>query len=214
VIGYFVTGTDTNVGKTYVASMLARRARSKGLRVFAFKPLETGCQESLGADQRALVEAAGGWQTDLLCGVVQLRRAAAPRVAAREEKRAIDLLQLRSTMEDGARQSDLTIVEGAGGWRVPITDDVDIAALARQVGLPLLVVARAGLGTINHSLLTIEAVERDRCHVAAFVMSRRPDEDRDFALENLEEVSRRWGGRCRLIEDDEAALDELISSSE
>jgi dethiobiotin synthetase len=211
VSGYFITGTDTNVGKTFVASMLARRAQTKQCRVFAFKPIETGCVDALGSDQKMLVESAGSWQEGALKGAVQLRRSVAPFVAARDEGRSIDVATLIMWAHSGTQLADLTIVEGAGGWRVPITDEIDMAAFAKQIGLPVLLVARAGLGTINHSLLSLEAIARDGCRVAALVMSRRPDDDRKLAIENLEEIARRWGGSCLLLEDDPSVLDPLIS---
>jgi dethiobiotin synthetase len=89
--------------------------------------------------------------------------------------------------------ADLVLVEGAGGWRVPITPSVDMAGLARRFGLPILVVARAGLGTINHTLLTIEAVQRDGCAIAGIVLSRHPNEDLGFVEENAELIRERCG---------------------
>jgi dethiobiotin synthetase len=113
------------------------------------------------------------------------------------------------TFAEGAHDAELAILEGAGGWRVPITERVDMAGLARVMQMPVIVVARAGLGTINHSLLTIESVERHDCTVAALVMSRHPDEDIDFAVSNAEEISRRWPGRIIILDQDPRVLDPL-----
>ncbi len=210
--GYFVTGTDTGVGKTFVTASLARRARHlrPQARVFGFKPVETGCTDELGEDQRALTEAAGGWQTGELRGLYQFRRPAAPRVAAEEEGRRVEMKAVLETVREGSKQAVLTLVEGAGGWRVPITDEVDMSGLARALKLPVIVVARAGLGTINHSLLTVEAVERDGCSVAALVLSRRPDEDPAFAASNADEIGRSWRGQILTLADDPAVLDVLL----
>lgn len=191
--GYFVTGTDTGVGKTFVTAAIARRVRRSGRKVFAFKPIETGCAGA-GADQDVLFDAAGGWQTGVLRGVYQLKLPVAPRVAAEAEGARIDLERIQRVLETGARDADLTLVEGAGGWRVPLTPDADISTLARQVGLPVIIAARATLGTINHTLLTIEAVERDGLTIAAVVFSRRPDEDLEFTLSNKQQVAARWPG--------------------
>ena len=189
--GYFVTGTDTGVGKTYVTAAIARRARRAGRRVFAFKPVETGC-DGTGPDQHALFDAAGGWQTGALRGVYGFGHPVAPRVAAESEGTRIDLDLIHRTLQAGAAEADLTLVEGAGGWRVPLTDTADIATLAQRCGLPVIIVARATLGTINHTLLTIEAVQRDGCPLAGVVLSRRLEEDLEFAESNRREILRRW----------------------
>lgn len=215
--GYFVTGTDTDVGKTYVACALARRAVANGHKVFAFKPIETGCVAAsdgrcIGADQELLAVAAGDWQRGSLRGVYRFSRPAAPLVAADHEHSAIDLALVVRTARDAAAQSrsSLAIVEGAGGWRVPITPDADMSALARSLGLPVLVVARARLGTINHTLLTVEAIERDGLPLAAVVLSQRDEDDAEAALSNLHEIRRCWRGRALILRSDTSVLDELL----
>ncbi len=209
--GYFITGTDTGAGKTYVTSRLARRARAKGRKVFAFKPIETGCEPGeLGPDQQLICEAAGGWQSGELRGLYQLGHPAAPWVSADAEHKAIELDQIADLVRQGSALADVTLVEGAGGWRVPLSKTADIGSLARHLELPILIVARATLGTINHSLLTIEAVERDGCRVGALVISRRLDEDLAFAKSNIEQIHRRWGGKIVLCVGDGEALDALL----
>ncbi len=217
--GVFVTGTDTNVGKTYVACALARRARARGHKVFAFKPIETGCTPTAdgyrGADQELLAAAAGDWQTGPLRGLYRFPLPAAPLVAAQQVGSAIDLERVERTAREGAVQAGATwvLVEGAGGWRVPITPDADMAALARRLQLPVLVVARASLGTINHSLLTLEAVERDGLPVAALVLSRREIDDPAVAESNLAEIQRRWAGRILILSTDLLVLDRLLPAA-
>jgi dethiobiotin synthetase len=194
--GFFVTGTDTGVGKTHVTQSLARSARTLGKKVFAFKPVESGCEEVegrlVGADMEMLCQAAGQWQQGELRGLYRLRSPVAPFVAAQQDGVELDLTRIARTVAAGAAESDVTLVEGAGGWRVPLTPTKDIADLARELGLPVVIVCRATLGTINHSLLTIEAVERDGCRVAAVVLSRRPDENLSFAHSNVEQITHRW----------------------
>jgi dethiobiotin synthetase len=219
VIGYFVTGTDTSVGKTYVTCVLARRARQHGQKVFAFKPIESGCERRpdgtyVGADQELLVEAAGRWQSGRLRGLYQLPLPAAPLVAAEAAGTVIDLdLVVDVATETIQReQPDLTLVEGAGGWRVPITPDADTSTLARALRLPLVVVARAGLGTINHTLLTVEAIERDGLPLAAVVFSRRDDDEPLAALRNRDEVLRRWPGTVLILNRDLSVVDPLLTA--
>jgi dethiobiotin synthetase len=199
--GYFVTGTDTGVGKTFVTTALARLATQRGQRVFAFKPIETGVPPAdaagirLGEDQRALVAAAGGWQDGELSGLYQFDLPAAPLVAAEAEGRSIDFAAIDRVLAAGRTGADLVLVEGAGGWRVPIWDGIDMGGFAKRLGLPVLVVARAGLGTINHSLLTVEAAEREGCTVTAVVLSVQPEDDLEFSRSNAEQISRAWPGR-------------------
>jgi len=218
VNGVFVTGTDTSVGKTYVACALARRARGRGHKVFAFKPIETGCTPTaggyLGADQELLAIAAGDWQTGLLRGIYRFPLAAAPLVAAEHAGAAIDLDLVEQMAREGTAQNGAswTLVEGAGGWRVPITPDADMAALARRLQFPVLVVARASLGTINHSLLTLEAVERDGLLVAGLVLSSRETDDPAAAESNLAQIRRRWPGKSLILSTDPLVLDRLLPS--
>jgi dethiobiotin synthetase len=216
VNGYFITGTDTNVGKTYATCALARRARQRGRRVFAFKPMETGCalgpDGHVGADQELLADAAGGWQHGPLRGLYRFALPAAPLVAAAAERATIDLALVVRTARSGAMQAPatLTLVEGAGGWRVPITPDADMSTLARVLGLPVVVVARAGLGTINHTLLTVEAIQRDALAIAAVILSRRADDDPHAAESNRAEIRRRWPGAVLVLGSEPADLDDLL----
>ncbi|HLL21835.1 MAG TPA: dethiobiotin synthase, partial [Kofleriaceae bacterium] len=166
--GFFVTGTGTGVGKTYVTAQLARDANARGDRVFAFKPIETGCTRLSdgrwqGGDQEVLAIAAGDWQTGELRSLYGFERPLAPLAAARHEQRDIDVSRIVAAFHVGAAGADLVLVEGAGGWRVPITDAFDMGGLAKLLGLPVVVVATATLGTINHTLLTTEAVRHDGC---------------------------------------------------
>ena len=193
--GYFVTGTGTGVGKTFVTCRLAELARQQGQSVFAFKPIETGCtlvdEKLVGADQELLTIAAGGWQRDELRNLYCFERPLAPLAAARAEQRSIDLDRIGSVFDRGAALVDVVFVEGAGGWRVPITETADMSTLAKQLGLPIVVVAAAGLGTINHTLLTIEAIKKDGCELHMVVLSVHPEDDRALAVENAEHIRER-----------------------
>jgi dethiobiotin synthetase len=210
---YFVTGTDTGAGKTFVTAAIARRSRVLGKKVFGFKPIETGCElvegRLVGADQEIVTAAAGGWQTGEQRGVYQLVRPLAPLVAAQAESKTIDLARIVE-VATSVPDVDVLLVEGAGGWRVPITESDDMSALARRLGARVVIAARAALGTINHSLLTIEAVERDGCEVAAVVLSRRPDDELEHAQSNAEQIRRRWNGSVLVFDIDESVLDALL----
>jgi dethiobiotin synthetase len=177
VITYFVTGTDTGVGKTFLAAALLTHARARGLRTHALKPAETGCAratdgELLPADGMLLRAAAG--DEDLPIDTVVPHRyeaPVAPAVAARREGRPFSLERTLAAARALAATADLLVIEGAGGLLVPYGDDLLAADLAVRLGAPLLVVARAGLGTINHSLLTVFEARRRGLQVAAVLLN-------------------------------------------
>ncbi|HTB33822.1 MAG TPA: dethiobiotin synthase, partial [bacterium] len=151
--GLFISGTDTGVGKTWVACRLAEWGRAQGWRMGVLKPAESGA----GGDARALIRASGkAWPLGL-ARPYAFRLPLAPAVAAAAEGRRVRLGPIRKALAAVAAQSDWTLVEGAGGLLVPYAPGLDGAALAAKLGLPVLLVARAGLGTINHSLLSVEA---------------------------------------------------------
>ncbi len=187
--GIFVTGTDTGCGKTQVACALARAARSGLGRVRVLKPVETGCAASgWPQDARALAEAAGDdAPLEKICPY-RLRLAAAPDVAARAEGVAIELRVLEDACADARAESNLVLVEGAGGLLVPIAPGLDMAGLAAALGLPLVVVARAALGTINHTRLTLEAASARGLHVLGVAISHTTPDLAEADRRNLDRL--------------------------
>jgi dethiobiotin synthetase len=169
--GIFVTGTDTGVGKTLVSCALIASFRKKGLKVGAMKPIETGVGAEGPLDAIALRDAAGS--TDPLATICpqQFALPAAPNAAACVEKREVDLFAIDAAYETLATGRDLMVVEGAGGLLVPIRDNWTMAELAHRLDLPLLVVARASLGTINHTALTLEVAASKKLPVLGVVIS-------------------------------------------
>jgi dethiobiotin synthetase len=166
--GLFVTGTDTGVGKTAVSSAIVA-AFSSRCRVGVMKPCETGG----GDDARRLIAASGQeWPLDDV-SPYRLAIPASPAAAASHEKRTISLSTIESAFARIRAASDLVIVEGAGGLLVPLTEHLTIADLVNRLRLPLLIVARPSLGTINHTLLTIESARARGIPVVGFVFSRR-----------------------------------------
>ncbi len=193
--GLFVTGTDTGVGKTVVATALVRGLRARGLDVGAIKPIETGVGEAGPLDAIALRDAAGA--VDPLADVCPQTFAlpAAPTVAAAAEGRAVDLGAVRAAVGRIAARHGCVIAEGAGGLLVPAAPGVTMADLAADLGLPLLVVARAALGTINHTLLTLEAAAARPLPVAGVVLSHAGGPLSDADAANLEELRTALGKR-------------------
>jgi dethiobiotin synthetase len=169
--GLFVTATDTGVGKTWVACALARAAVRRGLRVAVMKPCETGD----GDDGARLLDAAGRPLDAALARPYRFHLPASPEVAARAEGAVVDVTRIADAFTRLTRDADFTIVEGAGGLLVPVAPGVLMADVAARLALPLLIVARASLGTVNHTLLTIEAARARQLPVAGVVLSRAVD---------------------------------------
>lgn len=178
VRGLFVTGTDTDVGKTLVAGAIARNLRRLGRRVAVFKPAASGCKRSRGqlvsGDAEFLAACAD--TPDVLSDIAPVRYAAAlaPNVAAQREGTPVDLDAIFEAYARLTADADVVIVEGVGGLLCPLSDEFWVIHLAMLTGLPLVVVARAGLGTINHALLTLHAARSAGLHVAGVVINRYP----------------------------------------
>jgi dethiobiotin synthetase len=190
VSAIFVSGTDTGCGKTRVGCALARGLRAAGRRVRVLKPVETGCAERGGAlvpsDALALAAAAGDDSPlEQLCPY-RLRLPAAPEVAARVEGVELDPQRISAALARARAGADSVLVEGAGGLLVPLGPDLDMAGLARQLGLPLLIVARARLGTLNHTLLTVEAAAARGLRVLGVAISHTEPELPDAERRNLD----------------------------
>lgn len=168
--GCFVTGTDTGVGKTVVACALLRGLRARDLDVGAMKPVETGVGADGPLDALALRAAAG--DVDALEDVCPQRFAlpAAPTVAAAHEAREVDLAAIEAACARLAARRDWLVIEGAGGLLVPAARGANMADLAARLGYPLIVVARARLGTLNHTALTLEAARRRGLRIAGLVI--------------------------------------------
>ena len=165
--GYFVTATDTGVGKTFITAALATALRAHGRDVALFKPVQSGATADDPSGDAVLLGA------DCVYGFAA---SLAPLVAARAEGRTIELEPILARARELAHEHELLLVEGAGGLLVPLADKLDLADLAVALGLPLVVVARAGLGTVNHTLLTIEAARARGLELAGVVLNGESDE--------------------------------------
>jgi dethiobiotin synthetase len=171
-LALFVTGTDTGVGKTVVTAAIASLAVAAGRRTAVYKPAQTGAGDG---DDLGFVQAVVG-PTPLLrtACAYRLRAPLAPHVAAGLEGVTIDVAALLNLYRDVAVDASVTLVEGAGGLLVPLADRYLMADLARDMGLPLLVVTRPALGTLNHTALTVEAARRRGLEVAGLVICDYP----------------------------------------
>ncbi len=167
---FLVTGTDTGVGKTFISVGLIKAFREMGIDVVPFKPVETGCPE-YPIDGRALKEAA---EVDLKDDEVVpylFREPLAPAVAEEVEGRIIDLSVLEERFDALKARSELVVVEGAGGLLVPVKERVTYADLANMWNLPIVIVARSKLGTINHTLLTLRVARAQGLKVLCVVLN-------------------------------------------
>lgn len=183
----FVTGTDTGVGKTVVTAALARYLSDNGLRIGVMKPIETGVENPVdpGCDAALLTWAARAGDPADWIAPYRLKTPVAPAQAAAVENIQIDAYIVADRMRKLAEGKDLLLVEGAGGLMVPVRGGFLIADLVKLLNLPLLIVARTGLGTLNHTLLTVFAAMNMDITVAGILLNGLPQDpgpaDRDAA---------------------------------
>lgn len=169
-MSYFVTGTDTSVGKTLISCALLHGFAGLGLRVVGMKPVAAGCDEQgINEDVRSLRAA-----SNVLASLGQVNpycfeRAVAPHLAAQFSGVRINLERIVQSYRELATQADMVIVEGAGGYQVPLNESEDGADLARQLKLPVILVVGMRLGCLNHALLTKRAVAASGLKMAGWV---------------------------------------------
>jgi dethiobiotin synthetase len=173
--GLFVTGTDTGVGKTVLAAAIVAALRADGVRAAAFKPVVTGLDEpdeGVPADHELLGAVAGAAPEAV--APVRLGPPASPHLAAALDGVALEPGALLSAARRAGAEADALVVEGVGGLLVPVTLGTSVRDLASALGVPLVVAARPGLGTINHTLLTLEAARTAGLEVRAVVLTPWP----------------------------------------
>jgi dethiobiotin synthetase len=189
VRGLFVTGTDTGVGKSIVAAAVCAALVARGQPVAAFKPAVTGLDEPTGGwpqDHVLLADAAGGRQAPEDVAPYRFGPPVSPHLAAELAGQTIEPARL----VEAARAHELLVCEGVGGLMVPITTGYLVRDLAVDLALPVVVAARTGLGTINHTLLTIEAARTAGLTVAGVVMTPWPDDPEPIERSNRETIER------------------------
>jgi dethiobiotin synthetase len=184
--GFFFTGTDTGVGKTLIAGAIAKALTDAGKRVGVMKPLESGCRRADGqlvAEDALFLKKMSGTADDLaLICPYALARPLAPGIAAEKEQVAISLETIATAFARIAARHDLVLVEGAGGLMVPVTQEHLTIDLIRLLGLPLIIVARTALGTINHTLLTVKQAQQEGLAVRGVILNKtspEPDESEE-----------------------------------
>jgi dethiobiotin synthetase len=199
--GAFVTGTGTEVGKTVVAAAMARDARAGGARVAVFKPAVSGLDEyplrpevwesaPELPDHALLRLAAGSLQGDDEIAPYRYGPPVSPHLGAQLAGERIDPDRLRGAALEATENADVLLCEGVGGFLVPLTPDYLVRDLARDLSLPVVIAATPGLGTINHTLLTIEAVRSAGLDPSLVVLTPWPSEPCEVELSNRETVER------------------------
>lgn len=169
-MSYFVTGTDTNVGKTLIACALLHGFAAQGMRVVGMKPVAAGCDAQGDSEDVLRLRAvsnvlASKGQINPYC----FERAVAPHLAARFSGVNINLRRIVASFTELQSQSEMVIVEGVGGFCVPLSEDEDSADLAVQMGIPLILVVGMRLGCLNHALLTVAAIQARGLTLAGWV---------------------------------------------
>jgi len=186
VRGFFITGTDTGVGKTVITAALIKAVSLLGFKVCGMKPIETGCkttdsrrQSAVSSKKRTLIPSDGMFLKEMagiddsidLVTPIRFESPLAPLPASGIEGTSVDFEKIQKAYDDLSRNYDVIIVEGIGGLLVPIKRDYFVLDLARDVGLPILIVARPGLGTLNHTLLTVHYALKEGLTVAGIVIN-------------------------------------------
>ena len=197
---YFITGTDTDVGKTTVAAGLLQAARAAGLSTAAGKPVASGCEatpEGLrNADALALMAQCTVALSYEEINPVAFEPAIAPHIAAREAGVALTVQALLKPMQRILnQQADFTLIEGAGGWRVPLSGQDSLSDVARGLGLPVILVVGVRLGCISLALLTAEAIAQDGLQLAGWV-ANLIDPKTSRLEENLATLAERLPAPC------------------
>lgn len=197
---YFVIGTDTHVGKTYVASALIRHFVEAGFKTVGMKPIASGCELGtkgalLNEDVLAL-SAASNLKASLdLINPYRFAPAIAPHIAAEQAGVLIDVNIIKHAYDELSQQAEVVIVEGAGGFFVPLNATQTLADLAVMLNLPLILVVGMRLGCINHALLTVEAIKARGLTLAGWI-ANQVDADMPMFAENLASLQQRIDAPC------------------
>ena len=210
---YFVTGTDTDIGKTLISSALLHALAQSGVRAAGMKPIAAGAELRDGvwrnADADRLAAAGNVLLPAALATPYLMQEAAAPHIAAALQGIDIDLAHIRACYDRVADMADAVVVEGVGGFRVPLSGQYDTADLAQQLALPVVMVVGLRLGCLNHALLTAEAIAARGLPLAGWV-ANAVDLGMPHGAANIEALAARLGapllGYLPRLDDPSAAL--------
>ncbi|MBO1579010.1 dethiobiotin synthase [Bacillus sp. XF8] len=187
--GFFITATDTEVGKTVVTGALAGVFRNRGYNIGVYKPLQSGHIDSNPDGDAARLKVASGvtTETDRICPY-SIEEPLAPRLAMQRAGRTVKLAQITAHYNELMTEFDSLLVEGAGGLAVPYTEDALVVDFAKELKLPLIIVARPALGTVNHTVLTIAYAKANGLAVAGVILSGCKECEKERVQENQEMI--------------------------
>lgn len=200
--GYFITGTDTGIGKTIVSTLLIQHFIAQGEKVIGMKPIASGAQLVNGQlqneDALALMQVANVSADYELINPYCFAPAIAPHIAAADSATPISLAHIVDCYAQVSAKADRVIIEGVGGWRVPINDQKDVADLAMALNLPVILVVGLRLGCINHAVLTAEAILAKGCNLIGWV-ANQIEPNLTAGKENLAAITSRIPRPCLAV---------------
>ena len=186
--GLFVTGTDTEIGKTYVSSLLLKLLIEEGYRAIGMKPVASGAKVIDGMlkneDALSLIKASNVESDYQTINPYVFKPAISPHLAAERAGKEIDIEKIKSNFEQLQNTSDLVIVEGVGGWYAPLSMQTTVADLAEALALPIILVVGLRLGCLNHALLTAQAIRQSGLRVAGW-LANHIEKDFSSAEDNI-----------------------------
>ena len=198
--GFFITGTDTGVGKTIISAALIKAAHMLGLKACGMKPIETGCKQRenrkgndslIPPDGTFLREITGTDESIDLITPVRFENPLAPLPASEIEDKPIDLDKIKTAFRELSSRYDVIIVEGIGGLLVPIKREYFVIDLAKYFGFPIIVVSKPGLGTINHTMLTVNYAIKEGLDVAGIIINYTRPPEKTLAENTNPEIIKR-----------------------
>ncbi len=186
---YFITGTDTGVGKTFVTVLLIKFLKKQGYKVGAFKPIESGIEENSCPDFQQLMNASNSKEKILY----KLSKPLAPLIAANIDNVKIDIDKIINFAKNDAKNFDIYFVEGAGGLFVPITENFLIIDLIKKLNFEVILICRTNLGTVNHTLMSIETLNQRNIKIAQIILNEvisTPKEEIEQNIYMIEKFSK------------------------
>jgi dethiobiotin synthetase len=199
---FFVTGTDTEIGKTHVSCLLLKQYAAQGLRVIGMKPIAAGCElvdgEWVNDDVQRLVAASNVQAPMKLINPYCFKEPIAPHLAAEKVGVTIDIDVIVNAFKELQPMADVVIVEGAGGFLVPLNAKANMADLAIALGIPSILVVGMRLGCINHGLLTVEAIKSRGLALHGWI-ANHIDPEMDVQKENIQTITRQLGLEPMLV---------------
>ena len=197
--GVFIAGTDTGIGKTHVACALLHALRDAGLRASGMKPVASGCERTpqglRNQDALALIAASDPQPDYPTCNPYAFEPAIAPHLAAADAGVQIELARIQAACQQLAARADCVVVEGVGGWMVPLSGSLDADEIPRALKLPVILAVGLRLGCINHARLSARAIEADGCELLGWI-GNRVDAAMERADDNLETLRSALPGPC------------------